>query len=144
MKDQFDNQNEIERDMQEGDIAQDLKKSSSANKVKQEKNERSSMDSTTDIVLTSGEGTCESTATKVSIDDYSDKALAEGVISTGVFGDKIVVDKKESEEQKQLEADDLNTIYKDDEQSNLPIVTADEFEEMTNVIDGKERKQKRM
>lgn len=143
MKDQFDNQNEIERDMQEGDIAQDLKKSSSANKVKQEKNEMSSMDSTTDIVLTSGEGTCESTATKVSIDDYSDKALAEGVISTGVFGDKIVVDKKESEEQKQLEADDLNTIYKDDEQSNLPIVTADEFEEMTNVIDGKERKQRK-
>ena len=71
---------------------------------------------------------------------FSDSALAEGVVSNGIFGDKITIQNptETDEEKRILENHTINDFDENSEFEGNAI--SSEFDEMTNVIDGHKRK----
>ena len=77
-----------------------------------------------------------------SLGEFTDKVLVDGVVATGIFGDNLQVEENEiSTEQRALSSQKIDVFYSDDAENQVDNVSADEFENMDNVIDGVHRKQ---
>ncbi len=76
-----------------------------------------------------------------SLGEFTDKVLVDGVVATGIFGDNLQVEENEiSTEQRALSSQKIDVFYSDDAENQVDNVSADEFENMDNVIDGVHRK----
>lgn len=130
MKDRPHNQNEIESGVLENESAQGFAT---------QKNVSLSEDNCIDKSTESGAEFFVHDEEN-SIGEFTDKVLVDGVVSTGIFGDNLQEEESEiSSEQRTLSSQKIDAFYSDEE-GQSENVSADEFEDMDNVIDGVHRK----